>query len=254
MTPPLPFPNFLPFQTGSPIFAGIIPYFFKYSRIFFPELHPPQGFQTHESPQIYLGVLYLHMLYSRCGITVSVVHILIPAMDADLLRKRSDADRSGDRVTVVTGSMLGDHISLGRQRDLLDHRPVVQRFPSQSIGIVQFVFDDFIHLVGCKRLPRTLAVSRLRTEVSFFPRMLWLLRRLDEVARGWLGRIARVLFQSRILLFQLLDALKQRGNLSFQFGNRLIFFIHALGCTKTQGVAQVAYFNILEFSEKICER
>lgn len=47
----------------------------------------------------------------------------------------------------------------------------------------------------------------------------------------------------------MLDALKQRGNLLFQFGNRLIFFIHALGCTKMQWVAQIAHFDILDFQK-----
>ena len=144
-------------------------------------------------------------------------------------RQGGDVNRSGSVIPVFSGPMFRYMIQLLGKRDLLDHVPLIQRLQIDRIACAKFVLDNLIDLFRWKRRSAEFAMARLTSPFTFLTRMRdGLAHGFYNVTRRGLGRIIRVLLQTRDAFSEFLIFLFEPSYLGKQLFDNLIG-IHALG-------------------------
>ncbi len=149
------------------------------------------------------------------------------ACRGNLRRQRRDDDPAGARITIPTGSILGDHKRLLHQFHLLNDVPSRERPQPSCLFPRQLALNNPVHVVRSERFSFVLGVSRLTADrplLSSLGRIR--LGRFHYIAGRWLGTVPRVLPQTRDFCLQLGDSCLQRRNrLGDRRGDQLANFV-----------------------------
>ena len=116
--------------------------------------------------------------------------------------------------------MFDDFKELFHQLGLLQDTKLVQRLPvgAQAGKFVDFGMVNLFRRERRSNMPRVIRLPATATLLAFAARKRRR-RWLDDIAGGRLGRGGRILLQSSILTFQLIDLGLQAGNLGFQLSD-----------------------------------